>query len=201
MKAYEHSKDRAISGVGQHLAIVGSGFDALDCARLALRLGKKVTLIHSSTDDDLEASRQDKTFAREEGLVIESLSRPLGILSDQSGVVCGLRCVRVDFADHGGEWKLLAVKDSEFTLEVDTVIFSGQYKANNFLAAITEGLKVSKQGLLSVKKDQGKTSFANVYATGSLVKGPMDFISTLADAKKTAKEIGLGFEGKGKKRA
>jgi glutamate synthase (NADPH/NADH) small chain len=199
MNAYLHPKVMITPGIGKNVAIIGSGFDAIDCSRLALRLGRKVTLVHASTEDDLEVSSEDKLFAAQEGLVFESFAKPVEILKDKQGAVRGLRCVRVDFADQDGQWKLLAVKDSEFIIEVDTVILSGLYKANSFMANMTQGLKVNKQGFLSMKKEQSLTSLSHVFAAGGVAQGPLSLISTLANGKKVANDMDVYLQNQKEK--
>ena len=200
MNAHLHPKVMMTPGVGEKVAIVGSGFDAVDCARLALRLGKKVTLVHDSSEEDLQVFSVDKLFAQQEGLVLETFAKPLEIVKDAHAAVRGLRCVRADFADKDGAWKLLAVKDSEFVVEADTVIVSGLYKANCLIANFTPELKVNRQGFLTLKKNQRMTTIPKVFAAGGVAQGILPLVEALADGKKVAEEIDAFLQGRGNKK-
>jgi glutamate synthase (NADPH/NADH) small chain len=123
------------------------------------------------------------------------LTKPLEILKNENGAVKGLRCVRLDFADKDGQWKLLPVEGSEFIIEADTVIVSGQYTANNFISKLTEGLTLNKQGFLCLRKDQNITSLPAVFAAGGAARGAIPLIDALADGKKAANDIDIFLQG------
>ncbi|MFA6379010.1 MAG: FAD-dependent oxidoreductase [Candidatus Omnitrophota bacterium] len=189
LSAHLHPKYATTLPAGKRVVIIGSGYDALDCARLALRLGKKVTLLHPSTEDDVSAVLSDRLQAQEEGMQLEVLTKPLEVIKEGKGAVKGVRCVRLDFADSNGQWKLMPVKDSVFTVDADSVIVCGQYTANTAVIALTPGLTVQKQNFLCAKKERYATSLKGVFAAGGLARGPVSLIETLSQGKAAADEI------------
>jgi len=189
LSAHLHPKFAATLPAGKTAAIIGAGPDAIDCARLALRLGKKTILIHPSTEDDVSAAVSDRFQAQEEGVQMEVLTKPLEVIQDDQGAVKGVRCVRMDFADSNGQWKLMPVKGSEFIVDADMVIACGPYTANTAVIAFTPGLTIQKQNFLCAKKDRYATSFKGVFAAGGMARGPVSLIETLAQGKAVADEI------------
>jgi glutamate synthase (NADPH/NADH) small chain len=179
----------ALPPLGQKIVIAGNSFDAMECARILLRLGKKVTFVHEGSDEDLPFSPEEKVLAQEEGLVWEGFAQAVDFLPNNVGAVKGVRCLRLDFADKDGEWALMPVKDSDFILEADAVVVCGLYEANTLVARSIDGLKINKQGCLSVKKDQCATGVKGVFAAGAVAQGVLSLVDALAQGKKAASEI------------
>jgi len=189
LSAHLHPKFATALPEGKRVVVVQAGADGIDCARLALRLGRMATLVHPSTEDDVGTSLSDRVQAQEEGVKMEVLTKPLEVVKDEKGHAKGVRCVRLDFADDHGQWKLIPVKDSAFILDADMVIVGGSYTANTAVVALTPGLTIQRQNSLCTKKGQAATSFKGVFAAGGVARGPISFIEALAQGKAAADEI------------
>ncbi len=143
------SKNASAFHVGSRVVIVGSGYAALDCARAARRLGKKATVIFAHIEDEMPVRVPEKEYAKEEGVTLEPLVKVLEIVGNDHHFVSGVQCLRMDFADpeSSGQWKLINVPGSEFTIEADTVILA----AHQRFFPPYKGLESEKDGMTSMQ--------------------------------------------------
>ena len=108
---------------GKKVLVLGAGFTAFDCARSALRLGgQEVSICLRRTEADLQVFKDEVLETKKEGINIESLVVSREILG--SSKVEGIRMARTRLGDAlpGGRREVIAIEDSEFTLQADTVI-------------------------------------------------------------------------------
>lgn len=189
----ENYKKNPLPLLGPKVAVIGEGSAALDCARICLRLGREVTLIIPETDDDLKAYPEDVQLAREEGLVIEALTKPLTILSDgpAGSFAAGVQCQRMDFADADGQgtWELKPVPSSEFVVPAQSVILSGGFKTYAAALVPVSKIKINPNGSVWTDPETCLTSMPHVYAAGDAVLGTSSLVESMASAKKAAQSI------------
>ena len=199
MKAYLDNPETPIMKGGR-VAVVGGGNVAMDAARTALRLGaEKVYIVYRRSMEELPARREEVGHAEEEGVEFLLLCNPTEILGyynpddprdPKNGFVKGMRCVRMELGepDERGRRRPVVVKDSEFTIDVDTVIMSIGTSPNPLIKSTTEGLTVNARGGITVSED-GLTSRPFVYAGGDAVTGAATVISAMGAGKTAAKAI------------
>ena len=82
----------------------------------------------------------------------------------------------------------LGIPDSEFEIEVDTVVISIGTSPNPLIKSTTEGLEVNAHGGIIVNED-GLSSRNAVYAGGDVVTGAATVISAMGAGKTAAKAI------------
>jgi anti-sigma regulatory factor (Ser/Thr protein kinase) len=81
--------------VGQRVAVVGAGFTALDCARVAARLGAAEVTIHIRTSEEyIPVTREEIFEAKREGVRIKGLRTPIGLKTDANGRLAGIEFVQ-----------------------------------------------------------------------------------------------------------
>ncbi|HQO58047.1 MAG TPA: FAD-dependent oxidoreductase [Candidatus Omnitrophota bacterium] len=177
------------------VAVLGAGNKALDCARLCLRLGKDVSLLFPQAEEEMAVYPADRKHAREEGVTIVPLVRPLELRGTADQSVCGVFCDRMDYADPkgNGQWQLMAVPDSAFVVEADSVILAMAHKPNMAVFDLVPGLTSTKQGYLWVEELTMKTPLPYVYAAGDALCGQLDLVGTIASAQKAASAVENGF--------
>ena len=177
--------------MGQKVAVVGSGNTALDCARIAIRLGRQVTLVFRRTEEDMYVSARDRVLAKEEGVQFESMVKPVEICADPNGFVGGLKCIRMDYADSddSGQWEIVALPGSEFTLDVDTVVLAIGHNPNSLLSKESSLLKVNKDGTIHTDEKRGMTSISGVFSAGNVQTNAGPVVEAMASGKKVAQEI------------
>ena len=82
---------------GSRVVVAGGGNVAMDAARVALRLGGKVTLVYRRREQDLPAREAEIARAKEEGIEFITCANPVRILGDQ--VMTGVECVKMEMCD------------------------------------------------------------------------------------------------------
>ena len=129
--------------------------------------------------------------AKEEGVIFDLLTNPVEILSDENGWVSGIKCVQMELGepDESGRRRPVVKADSEFVIDVDTVIMSLGTSPNPLISSTTEGLEVNKWKCIVADETNGKTSKEGVYAGGDAVTGAATVILAMGAGKAGAKGI------------
>ena len=190
MKAYLDEYDTPIRK-GQKVAVVGGGNVAMDAARTALRLGAEVHVIYRRSEAELPARQEEVHHAKEEGIDFQLLRNPTEILVDDKGWVKGIRCIRMELGepDASGRRRPVEIPDSEFEIEVDTVIMSLGTTPNPLISSTTYGLDVNRRKCIIADEENGKTSKEGVYAGGDAVTGAATVILAMGAGKAAARGI------------
>ena len=199
MKSYIENPETPIMKGGK-VAVVGGGNVAMDAARTALRLGaEKVYIVYRRSMEELPARHEEVEHAIEEGIEFNLLCNPTEIIGynnpddpkdPKNGFVKGMRCVKMELGepDEKGRRRPVTISDSEFTIDVDTVIMSIGTSPNPLIKSTTDGLEVNRYGGIVVNED-GLTSRDAVYAGGDAVTGAATVISAMGAGKTAAKAI------------
>ena len=191
MKAYLNNPTTSIMK-GGNVAVVGGGNVAIDAARTALRLGaEKVYIVYRRSMEELPARKEEVEHAIEEGVEFLFLNNPVQILGDENGFVSGMECIKMELGepDERGRRSPLPIENSEFTLEVNTVIMAIGTSPNPLIKSTTVGLEVNKRGGIIIEENTGATSREKVYAGGDAVTGAATVISAMGAGKTAAKAI------------
>ena len=190
MKAFREDYQTPIAH-GKKVAVVGGGNVAMDAARTALRLGAEVYIIYRRSEEELPARKEEVHHAKEEGIIFNLLTNPTEILVDDNGWVRGIRCIRMELGepDASGRRRPIAIPDSEFELEVDTVIMSLGTSPNPLISSTTIGLDTNKRKCIIADEDNGQTSKEGVFAGGDAVTGAATVILSMGAGKAAAKGI------------
>ena len=133
----------------------------------------------------------------EEGIEFRLLTNPEEILGDESGFVCGMRCVRMELGapDASGRCSPVEIPDSEFVLDCDCVIMAIGTSPNPLIKSTTAGLEINRRGGIVVEEQTGKTSLDGVYAGGDAVTGAATVILAMGAGKTAARAIAEALEG------
>ena len=200
MKAYLENPETPIMKGGK-VAVVGGGNVAMDAARTALRLGaEKVYIVYRRSMDEIPARHEEVEHAMEEGIEFKILTNPVEIIGyenkedkrdPKNGFVTAIKCVKMELGepDARGRRRPVEIPDSEFIIDVDTVIMSIGTSPNPLIKSTTEGLEVNKYGGIIVEEGTGKTTKEAVYAGGDAVTGAATVISAMGAGKAAAKAI------------
>ena len=133
MKAYRPDSKTPIMHP-RRVAVVGGGNVAMDAARMAFRLGaEEVYLVYRRGREEMPARAEEVEHAEEEGVIFDLLCNPVEILGfenpedkrdPRNGFVTGMKCIKMELGepDERGRRRPVPVKDSEFVIDVDTVV-------------------------------------------------------------------------------
>ncbi len=197
MKAFDSSYDTPIEA-GKKVAIIGGGNVAMDAARTACRLGAEAHIVYRRSEEELPARVEEVHHAKEEGVIFDILTNPTEILIDEKGNVTGMNVVKMELGepDASGRRRPVVVPDSEFTMDIDTVIMSLGTSPNPLISSTTEGLEINKWQCIVADEEFGKTSKEGVFAGGDAVTGAATVILAMGAGKAGAKGIHEYLEGK-----
>ena len=180
------------------VAVVGGGNVAMDAARSALRMGAEhVYIVYRRSEAEMPARLEEVHHAKEEGVEFQNLCNPTEILGGEDGRVCGLKCIRMELGepDESGRRRPVAVPDSEFVLDVDTVIMAIGTSPNPLISSTTDGLDTNRWGCLVVNEAMA-TSKDKVDAGGDAVTGAATVILAMGAGKTAAASIDEVLRGK-----
>ncbi len=198
MKAYLPGSATPIQK-SRAVAVVGGGNVAMDAARCAKRLGAEtVYIVYRRGMEELPARKEEVEHAQEEGVIFRTLVNPVEVLSDADGRVCGMKCVEMTLGepDESGRRRPVVKADSEFTLDVDTMIMAIGTSPNPLLRKTTPGLDADRHGCLVVTGEDGQTSREGVFAGGDAVTGAATVILAMGAGKRAAAAIDGYIKGK-----
>ena len=191
MKAYKEGSKTPIQHA-KRVAVVGGGNVAMDAARSAKRLGaEEVYIVYRRGMEELPARKEEVEHAEEEGIIFKTLNNPVEILGNEDGLVSGIKCIEMELGepDESGRRRPVAKEDSEFVLDVDSVIMSIGTSPNPLIRSTTPGLDANKYGCLVTRDDSGLTTRDGVYAGGDAVTGAATVILAMGAGKDAAKAI------------
>lgn len=190
MKAFKEEYDTPVK-VGKKVAVVGGGNVAMDAARTALRLGAETHIIYRRSEAELPARLEEVHHAKEEGVIFDVLTNPTEILCDENGWVKGMKCVQMELGeqDQSGRRRPVVKENSEFIMDVDTVIMSLGTSPNPLISSTTKGLEINKWKCIVADEETGLTTKEGVYAGGDAVTGAATVILAMGAGKKSAMSI------------
>ncbi len=170
------------------VVVVGGGNVAMDAARVARRLGARVTLVYRRREEDLPARRAEVIRAREEGVEFELCANPVRIIGTH--FVTGVECVRMEMCslDDSGRPEPSPLKGSNFTIDADMVIQAIGQGPNPLLIRKIEGITYGRKGNIVVD-EEGRSSLEKVFAAGDVATGAATVILAMGGAKKAARAI------------
>jgi glutamate synthase (NADPH/NADH) small chain len=162
---------------------------AMDAARTALRLGaEKVHVVYRRSRKEMPARIEEIHHAEEEGIIFNLLQAPIKIIGNDKGWVQAIECLQMELGepDASGRRRPVPVKNSEFTIPVDTVIIAIGQGPNPLIPKTTPDLKVGKWGNIEADPETGATSIPGVFAGGDVVTGGATVILAMGAARKSA---------------
>ncbi|MBU0996673.1 MAG: NADPH-dependent glutamate synthase [Firmicutes bacterium] len=193
MKAYHQSSATPIQ-MAKRVAVIGGGNVAVDAARCAKRLGaEEVSIVYRRSMKELPARLEEIEHAEEEGIIFKLLTNPVQIIGDEKGYVQSIECVQMELGepDSSGRRRPLIKKDSNFIIEVESVIMAIGTTPNPLITSTTKGLDTNSSGCIITKDDSGKTSREMVFAGGDVVTGAATVILAMGAGRKSAHAIDM----------
>ncbi|MFA6225718.1 MAG: NADPH-dependent glutamate synthase [Methanoregula sp.] len=173
---------------GSRVVVAGGGNVAMDAARVARRLGGKVTLVYRRREEDLPAREAETQRAKEEGIEFVLCANPVKILGDQG--ITGVECMHMEMGapDQSGRPEPAPIEGSHFTIDADVFIAAIGQGPNPLLISEIPELKRGKRGTVIVD-DEFRTSMRKVFAGGDVATGAATVILAMGAAKSAAHAI------------
>jgi formate dehydrogenase (NADP+) beta subunit len=182
--------------LGRRVIVIGGGNVALDCARMAKRLGTEqvhVTCIENRVE--MRADVEEIELGETEGVIFHN-SKYLSRILNKNGKVTGAEFVDVDSFtfDEDRKLQLETVEGSQLIIESDSILFAvGQrpempqdfcldMKTTQFIEADAYSLQTSREG---------------VFAAGDATTGKGSLIDAIASGRQAAIAVDGFLEGSG----
>src|SRR5574338_306252 len=181
--------------LGKSVAVIGAGNTAMDCLRVAKRLGAPtVRCVYRRTEAEAPARVEEIRHAKEEGIEFFFLHAPVEVYADADGNVKGMKVEEMVLGDPDDKGRRKPMPTGKFKdLDCDTVIVALGTKANPIVTKSTPGLQLNKWG--NIAADDGKpestqaTNLPGVFAGGDIVTGGATVILAMGAGRRAAKAI------------
>ena len=190
MKGYLEDYDTPVIK-SKAVAVVGGGNVAMDAASSAMRMGAEhVYIVYRRSEAEMPARLEEVHHAKEEGIEFLTLNNPVKINGGEDGRVKSMECIRMELGepDESGRRRPVPVENSNYELDVDTVIMALGTSPNPLIRTTTSGLDANKWGCLVVNEEM-LTTKEGVYAGGDAVTGAATVILAMGAGKTAAKSI------------
>ena len=177
-------------GIGKDVVVVGAGNTAMDCLRVARRLGADVRCVYRRTKAEAPARAEELHHAEQEGIGFLWLHNPVEVLTDDHGDVRGLLVERMELGepDERGRRKPVPTGD-RFEVECDTVIVALGTNANPIVTRNTKGLELDGRGYVAADPVTQATNLPGVFAGGDIVTGGATVILAMGAGRRAATAI------------
>jgi NADPH-dependent glutamate synthase beta subunit-like oxidoreductase len=171
--------------VGRDVVVVGGGNTAMDCARVAKRLGANVSIFYRRTRIEMPAITAEIDEAMEERVMFRYHTNPVKIIADEGHVV-GMLCTQMELKepDASGRARPVPIKGSEQVYPADIVIMAtGQ-------AVDYDGIEVQKVDDKWVYTNENlMTDMDGVFAGGDAVIGLETVSAAIGQGTRAASAI------------
>ncbi len=170
--------------LGKHVAVIGGGDVAMDCARTAKRAPgvENVDIIYRRTREYMPSSREEQGLALADGVKFSELLSPVSY--DGKNLVAE----RMELGEKAADGRRTFKPAGKFeTLAYDTVISAVGAKPD--ASALKRGGICMTDDTYAVLNEHNETSIEGVYIAGDCSRGPATIVRAMADSKTIAMDI------------
>lgn len=178
-------------GLGQQVVVIGAGNTAMDCLRVAKRVGAaSVRCVYRRSEAQAPARVEELRHAKEEGIEFSFLHAPTEILLNDEGDVRAIRVEQMALGEPDARGRRTPVPLGQFVeWACDTVIYALGTKANPIVAQATPGLALNPWGYIVADEETQATNLPGVFAGGDIVTGGATVILAMSAGRRAAKAI------------
>ena len=183
--------------LGDSVVVIGAGNTAMDCLRVAKRLGARIVrCVYRRTEAEAPARIEEIRHAKEEGIDFFFLHTPVEIYTDEGGGVRGMKVEKMALGEPDARGRRKPVALGEYLdLPCDTVIYALGTKANPIITRSTPGLALNQWGYIAAEDGTQATSLPGVFAGGDIVTGGATVILAMGAGRRAARAIGAYLQG------
>ena len=117
----------------------------MDCARTALRLGARESIIiYRRSRKEMPARDEEIHHAEEEGVIFKNLSNPAAFYGNENNWVNKIECITMKLGepDDSGRRRPVPIPNANFILPIDVVVIAIGNSPNPLIPATTPGIEV-----------------------------------------------------------
>jgi NADPH-dependent glutamate synthase beta subunit-like oxidoreductase len=188
---------RHITSTPEKILVLGGGNTAMDCCRMARRLGgEDVKVFVRSPRSDMKASPWEIEDAEEEGIPIIDNHSPVDFVVED-GKLVGMHFQKMAAKyDENGKRSLIPTEEAPVLIACDQVLLAvGQLNAFPFIKPDT-GIKMNKWGLPELDEKTFQSSVPNIFFGGDAAFGPKNVITAVEHGHQAAISIDFFCQGK-----
>jgi len=164
----------------------------MDAVRTAKRMGAEhAYLIYRRSRNEIPARLEEVHHAEQEGIEFRFLEAPIAVKGDTKGWVTGIELIKMQLGepDESRRRRPVLIENSNYVLDIDTVVVAIGQGPNPLIPQTTPGLKTGKHGIIAVDPETGATSKPGVFAGGDVATGGATVILAMGAGQKAAKAI------------
>ncbi len=191
MKAFKFPDYDTPIKIGKIVTVLGGGNVALDSARTALRLGaEKVIIVYRRSEAEMPARKEEYHHALEEGVVFQFLTNPVRFIGDENDDLKQMEVIKMELGepDESGRRRPIPIENSEYLIDIDTIIIGIGTRANPIITKSIPELKINKWGYIETD-EKSQTNIEEIFAGGDIVTGAATVISAMGAGKRAAHGI------------
>ena len=183
--------------IGQRVAVIGGGDTAMDCARVAKRMGVEVTLLYRRSQAEMPALQHEQDETTGEGVEFRFLTAPVAVI-EKDGRASGLKVTAMELGepDSSGRRRPVPVAGSEEEIPFDLVIAAiGQKPDLSCVENEAKAPEGTKWSTFVYDENVMTTTVDGVFTAGDCAFGPDTVIRAVGEGKKAAQAINLFVTG------
>lgn len=175
----------------RRVLVIGGGNTAMDCARVAIRLGaEQVRIVYRRSESDMPARLKEIEQAKEEGVEVLELLSPVKIMGDERGWVKGLICqaMKPGKRDLTGRRRPVPIDGDLQEIEADLIIYALGSSPNSLHSStIIKDDPFWRENLII--RGDGSTNFPGIFVGGDNIRKQGTAVQAIADGRKAALAI------------
>jgi NADPH-dependent glutamate synthase beta subunit-like oxidoreductase/ferredoxin len=188
---------RHITSTPEKVLVLGGGNTAMDCCRMARRLGgEDVKVFVRSPRSDMKASPWEIEDAEDEGIPIIDNHSPVDFVVED-GKLVGMHFQKMAaIYDENGKRSLIPTEEPPVFIACEQVLLAvGQLNAFPFIKPDI-GIRMNKWGLPKLDEKTFQSSVPNIFFGGDAAFGPKNVITAVEHGHQAAISIDLFCQGK-----
>jgi len=182
---------------GKRVGVIGGDYAAVDAAQSACRMGaEKVSILYGGSREDMPAGLEKIRECEAKGICITPMTTPVRIIGE-NGRTIALECKKnqAGDADKDGFQTMVPVEGSEFTMEIDTIIFSEGRRPDWSCLGRETACRISGQNTIHIAPVTMQTDDPAIFAGGDAAAGPGTVIEAVESGKQAAISIDRYLKG------
>jgi heterodisulfide reductase subunit A-like polyferredoxin len=183
--------------LGENVLVLGGGNVAIDVARTAVRLGRKVSMAFLESRETMPSHDWEVQAALDEGIRLFPSRTFERIVADGDGKASGVECMNVRNFSFDETGRLNVDKDlsSNHLIPCDTVIFSVGQRAGLAFIPDDAGVGMTAKRTIAINPNTFAATRPGVFAAGDSVSGTAFVIEAVASGHTAAESIIRYLEG------
>ena len=183
--------------MGESVVVIGAGNTAMDCLRVAKRLGAPtVRCVYRRSEAEAPARIEELRHAKEEGIEFFFLHAPVAILTDADDNVRAIRLQKMALGEADEKGRCKPVPFDQFVeLACDTGDLRSRHQRQSNCDPVDPWAWPQQVGLHRCERETQATSVEGVFAGGDIVTGGATVILAMGAGRRAARAIAAYLKG------